>query len=242
MRRGLGALPLSWFLTTPCPLCRAAKPPQDPVLAPCGCCRERLFLTDRGLKGRHPLDWWGVGSYAGDLRQLLLRQRRQPDRKTIGALVMGLDPAPFQGSQRPVLVPIPSWKRVSNPLPALVCAEIARQRGLRQDDLLVRSRPVLGQHHLNRRLRLANQKGAFRCSRPPLAGQVQRSPVLIVDDILTTGATAWNAALTLQQAGWRVIGLICLARTPAQPPRIVTYTSEVASAASRDSSVGRAGD
>jgi adenine/guanine phosphoribosyltransferase-like PRPP-binding protein len=36
----------------------------------------------------------------------------------------------------------------------------------------------------------------------------------LVDDILTSGATALAAAEALQQEGWRVQGLLCLARTP----------------------------
>jgi len=52
----------------------------------------------------------------------------------------------------------------------------------------------------------------FRC--PPAGERRRRRPVLIVDDILTTGATALNGALCLKAAGWPVLGIICLARTP----------------------------
>jgi orotate phosphoribosyltransferase len=38
--------------------------------------------------------------------------------------------------------------------------------------------------------------------------------VFLVDDILTTGATALHATKALQGGGWRVEGVICLARTP----------------------------
>jgi predicted amidophosphoribosyltransferase len=66
---------------------------------------------------------------------------------------------------------------------------------------------------LGRKLRIANQAGAFRCLRPPGPGEARRRPVLIVDDILTTGATATSAARCLAAAGWRVEGVLCLART-----------------------------
>lgn len=113
-----------------------------------------------------------------------------------------------------MLVPLPGWKRHPNPLPGLMSSELSRLSGLRRIQPLERSRPVLGQHHLRRQLRFANQDGAFRCLYPPLPGQGRRRPLLLVDDILTTGATACNAASVLQQAGWRVLGIVVLARTP----------------------------
>tara|TARA_B100001057_G_scaffold227620_1_gene227967 strand:+ start:2361 stop:2570 length:210 start_codon:yes stop_codon:yes gene_type:complete len=46
------------------------------------------------------------------------------------------------------------------------------------------------------------------------AKQQSKTALWIVDDILTTGSTALSARTTLQQAGYKVRGLICLARTP----------------------------
>jgi predicted amidophosphoribosyltransferase len=166
------------------------------------------------MTGVTPLPWWGSGAYAGALRELVLQLRREPRASTVGALSAGLAPAFKQAGPPPQLVAIPGWKRRGNPLPGLLCRETARRYGLRQRALLQRSHPVLGQHHLNRRQRLANQRGAFRCVQPPRPGEARRHPLLIVDDILTTGATACSAAEALRLAGWRVAGLLCLARTP----------------------------
>jgi hypothetical protein len=121
-----------------------------------------LELPANGLGGSEPLTWWGVGTYRGPLRLLLLDLRRHPHRATIAGLVQGLSPTLLQCRPRPLLVPIPSWKRKANPLPGLFCAELEQQLGLRRVDLLERSRPVLGQHHLNRPMRFANQAGSFR--------------------------------------------------------------------------------
>ncbi|NDE22493.1 MAG: hypothetical protein EBZ96_06430, partial [Synechococcaceae bacterium WB9_3_282] len=72
--------------------------------------------------------------------------------------------------------------------------------------------PCLGQHHLNRKQRLSNLEGVFHCVVP--AGQ-QLQPLLLVDDILTTGATALAAMAALEKAGHGLLGLACIARTPA---------------------------
>ena len=76
--------------------------------------------------------------------------------------------------------------------------------------LLRRTRAGIGQHHLNRRQRRVNLDGAFQS--PPSQGSLE---LWLVDDILTTGATALAALAALTSAGHRVHGVICLARTPA---------------------------
>jgi hypothetical protein len=126
-----------------------------------------------------------------------------------------------------ILVAIPSWKRQGNPLPDLVVKQLIAQQGqgppllgARALPLLQRSRPTLGQHHLDRQLRLRNQEDAFRLQPGHRAAlpQLKRQPIWLVDDILTTGATALAAAAALEQAGLAVKGLLCLARTPFREP------------------------
>ncbi len=215
----LGRLALAGILEQTCPLCHSRA---DAMTAPCSLCltcRHRLQLPLEGLQGLHPLPWWSAGFYADGLRSLLLQLRRRPRADTLDALIGALrppDPIRLQGA---LLVPIPSWKRQANPLPDLLCERLRRRLGLRRADLLQHRHPVLGQHHLNRRMRLANLENAFQCRRPPLPGQARRRPLLIVDDILTTGATACSAARALEAAGWQVAGMLCLARTPASGNR-----------------------
>ena len=40
--------------------------------------------------------------------------------------------------------------------------------------------------------------------------------MLLIDDVMTSGATALAARHALHNAGWSVSGLLCLARTPWQ--------------------------
>ena len=178
-------------------------------------------LEGPGLSGISPLAWWASCLYEGQQRRRLLRLRDHPSAAALESwlppLVAQLEAELGQNGLPPLLLPIPSWKRRSNPLPPLVCQALVTHLGWRQVRLLARSRPVLGQHHLGRELRLVNQQGAFRCLRPLGQHWGPRQPVLLVDDILTTGATAQAAADALRQGGWRVAGLACLAKTPWRP-------------------------
>jgi len=183
--------------------------PADPRLCPA--CVQNLGLPEGGLQGDDPLLWCALGAYRGGLRHTLLRQRPRPQPALIAALAAQLHGLCATALPGALLVPIPSWKRTANPLPQLLAVGLAAASAGRcrlAEPLLQRSRATVGQHHLNRRQRLGNQRGSFRC---PTAG---RAPLWLVDDILTTGATALAAAEALQARGWAVQGLLCLGRTP----------------------------
>jgi predicted amidophosphoribosyltransferase len=175
-------------------------------------------LAPEGIQGQGPVPWWAAGLYQGQLRRQLLQLRQSPRGPLVGALVQnlaaGLGAEPW--SPPPLLVPIPSWKKRANPLPGLLVGSLAWQLGWRPAQLLKRSRPVLGQHHLGRDLRWANQAGAFHALPAQERQGNTGTPVLLIDDILTTGATAWAAAQALGAQGWRVVGMACLGRTPPQ--------------------------
>jgi predicted amidophosphoribosyltransferase len=181
-------------------------------------CLETPPLTH--LSGRSPLPWWGAGHYNGHLRTALLQLRHRPDAAVMAALTAGLlahlqQDRPGDWPRGLLLVPIPSWKRCGNPLPALLSRCLAAGLGGSQTpELLQRSRPVLGQHRLQRRQRWANQRHSFRALLPVTAIKAQEAGVLLVDDVLTSGATAMAAAEALAAAQWPVVGLLCLARTP----------------------------
>ena len=68
-----------------------------------------------------------------------------------------------------------------------------------RDDLIFKIKDTPAQVSLSRRAeRLRNLRGAFRAPRPErLAGRA----VLIIDDVITTGATLSEMAKTLKTAG-----------------------------------------
>jgi len=225
MLRALLQASLNLISTSPCPVCGGgADPPDGP--GPCLSCRETFELIPGGLTGDTPLPWLGLGLYADAYRQLLLSQRQRPKGTVLRGLAQALAAEVPGGIGGSILVAIPSWKRQGNPLPNLVVQQLIAQQGqgprlgARALPLLQRSRPTLGQHHLDRQLRLRNQEGAFRLQPGQRAAlpQLKRQPIWLVDDILTTGATALAAAAALEQAGLEVKGLLCLARTPFRQP------------------------
>ncbi|WP_317931125.1 ComF family protein [Halioxenophilus sp. WMMB6] len=72
-----------------------------------------------------------------------------------------------------------------------------------------RTRATPAQQQLNRRQRLANLRGSFVIDQP-----VTGLRLLLVDDVVTTGATANSLAQTLLKAGASRVDLLALARTP----------------------------
>jgi predicted amidophosphoribosyltransferase len=205
-----------------CPLCGGTAPagPAPPVPPPqlCAACLGRLALPQGGLQGDEPLLWCAAAAYEGPLRQLLLRQRPRPEPALIRALALEWHRCCQGVLPGAVLVPIPGWKRRGNPLPLLLAQALARWAGPStrvQPGLLRRAHPTLGQHHLGRALRQRNQRGAFAAP-APVCSLGPPPPIWLVDDILTSGATALAAASALQASGHAVQGVLTLARTPAR--------------------------
>jgi predicted amidophosphoribosyltransferase len=75
--------------------------------------------------------------------------------------------------------------------------------------LLVRGQKTTRQADLPPGSRLANIKGVFRVAK---GCQLQGARVLLVDDILTTGATCNEAAKTLLSAGASDVAIAVIAR------------------------------
>ena len=112
-------------------------------------------------------------------------------------------------------------------LPVPLSRERLRQRGYNQalllaralgdahvhPHLLLRTRDAEAQSHLTRAERLRNLRGAFVLD-PLAAPQVAGRHVLLVDDVMTTGATLHAAATPLREAGAAYVAALVLARTP----------------------------
>ena len=182
-------------------------------------CTRALHLDPEAWQGLSPLPWCALGAYRGALRALVLAQRRRLQPDLVRGLAQLLGGGYREQLAGRVLVPIPSWKRNGNPLPPLIAEGLAAAAGVScqlAPGLLRRRRPALGQHHLRAEQRLSNLEQAFAGHAP--AG---RQELWLVDDILTTGATALSAAQALERAGHGVRGLVVLARTPLAAPAVI---------------------
>ena len=115
-----------------------------------------------------------------------------------------------------VIAPVPlHWSRLlarrynQAALLALGLAKLSAKQAV--PDLLIRRRATPSQGRLSRAERLRNVAGAFAV-RPSRLAAARGRRVLLVDDVLTTGATVSACAKALRRAGAASVDVVTLAR------------------------------
>ncbi len=95
----------------------------------------------------------------------------------------------------------------------LLAAHVAQVVGRRVwPDVLCRTRACIAQSSLPRQRREANVKGAFRVD-DRKSSRLAGRRVVLIDDVLTTGATAAECGRSLLDAGVAAVDVLTLART-----------------------------
>jgi ComF family protein len=121
------------------------------------------------------------------------------------------------GSGLDEVVPVPSTARRNRDRGydpgRLLAEEVSRRLRLPLRRHLSRVRDAVPQSSVPAAERRRNVKGAFRAD---AAARGRR--LLLVDDVMTTGATAFEAADALRAAGAAGVDLLVLARTPENGP------------------------
>ncbi len=195
------------FITDP--VCAACGTPFDIDRGPgtrCGACLETppRFAAARA----------GV-AYAGSARKVLLGFKHG-DRQHLAAVMAPqlLRAGRDWLADGAVLVPVPLhrwrlWRRGYNQA-ALLARAVARRSGATLAvDALVRVRPTVSSKGMGRRARAGNVRGAFRVARPAV---VRGQRIVLIDDVLTTGATAEACTRMLLRAGAREVRVLTWAR------------------------------
>ena len=119
---------------------------------------------------------------------------------------------------KPLLIPVPTqWHRqIWRGFDHTWLLAQALRHAIRPDAEIQRwlsnTRARQSHHRLSRAARWANSEGRF-VGDPRIQGR----DVILIDDVMTTGATVSSAALACHLAGAKSVCVWCLARTPAPP-------------------------
>lgn len=198
----LSTLPLN---TAPCTRCALPLPSGAPPDTLCADCQAHPPAFDRvvaPLLYQRPVDDM-VAQFK--YRQGLHLGRVLAD--TLGAAVGGQQALPL------LLVPVPAGpqrlrERGFNQAAELACRLSAALDIPWAGNRLIRASDTQTQRGLPRPQRRRNVRGVFRCAGP------LPDHVALIDDVMTTGATAGEASRALKSAGVRRVEVWAVARTP----------------------------
>ena len=162
-----------------------------------------------------------AGRYTGRLRDLVLRMKSADEdwvALAMGRLIWEHCGGQLTDLNADVLVPVPMhWRRrmAHGTNSAALLVEVLAQRLQKplNNRLLRRSRNTAPQFSLSPPQRRANVRGCFAVK---ASKRLENAHVLLVDDIMTSGATCNEAARVLRQAGAGRVTVVVAARAVSQ--------------------------
>lgn len=220
-----------FLLPNACVACSSAMPASHPDALICGVCLARMRPVVSGC-GRcgNPLppvgpcrfcaDWHEVleavasAVWLGPEARRLVHELKYGEAKRLADVAAGIIDRRVPVPMSDVMIPVPSGPRRLMRRGYNQAALIAEALGARWKlpvslDVLTR-RDTTSQTTLSPTSRAANVQGTFVATAPRAGGNA-----VVVDDVLTTGATIDAAAGVLRDAGWRRVVAVTFARTPS---------------------------
>jgi len=201
---------LPWVGERTCPRCGSAVPPNAVVERGCASCRGRRFGFSRAVAPLH---------YERAARELILRfklAKEAPLAYVLGELLADFLASGGVSHRVDVIVPVPlHWRRRMTR--TFNQAELlAREIGARFNlpvvvGALVRKRATQSQTAFPALGRALNVRDAFELGWR--RGAVAGKRVLLVDDVLTTGATTSECGRVLQRGGAADVVVATVAKT-----------------------------
>jgi ComF family protein len=190
-----------------CPRCAGTVGPFAHVADGCPLCRGKSFPFDKVLR---------LGQYEGRLRDVVLRMKHASGEalaELVGEMWAECSEPGLRALGAEVVVPVPlhwrrRWRRGYNQSETLARPLAARLGLPCQPSCLRRIRHTPQQPSQSAAARLENVRGAFLAGGRAILGRT----VLLVDDVLTTGGTAGEAARALRRAGAKAVVVAVLAR------------------------------
>jgi ComF family protein len=174
----------------------------------CSMCKEPPLLFDTVVT---------VGGYHTDLRKvifLMKNSQHAPLATAVGRLLAQKRFNELAGLRADLIVPIPMhWRRrlkrgTNSPEHLARC--LGQKLGIPvRRRLLVRCKNTQPQSELSPGQRFCNVRGAFRVR---TSHQIKDARILLVDDVLTTGATCSEIAGILKKAGAAMVAVAVVAR------------------------------
>ncbi len=199
--------PIAWPL---CRRCAAAVPEYPGHVATCPRCEEHRLCFDAT---------YSLGHYEGLLRELVLRMktdRREQLAQVFSRMICERHGESLRQLAADAIMPIPMtpWHRLrrkTNP-PEVIAAGVGRELGIPVfRRLLKRKHDLHPQRGLSSAGRFRNVRGGYHIRN---GYKIAAPHILLVDDVLTTGATCSEVARILKRSGVARVTVLVVARTP----------------------------
>ena len=211
---------LLWAIFPPCcPACGRSMSRDE-----CFCpgCMDSYYPADADCREGKQLppetNLFAAAYYEGSMREAIHRMKfsgHPGSAATLAPLLLqALRESGAAEGRFDLLVPVPSRPKKVRARgynqSALLAHELSKRTGIPvSETALVKTRDTRAQHDLSAEERQVNLSGSFRASESEVSGR----RILLIDDVLTTGATARECIGALRAAGAQSADLLVLAVT-----------------------------